>query len=231
MSNDASTISLEQVLISWEKNEMKVEEKLDLLERAILQHLNLDHTIDYYENKGKFLERFGAGFVHGYFNILQDVSFLLLDPIHIFDLLTTLIGNLLAHPFQTIKAMWHTWTYYYTHGAFGLGMMMAEIVLGCIIVAVGGLLAGEKLVSLLKTTAKTFSSGIAGNITYIPEKLAGIAKKMASSVSLSKSIVKEAIKSPKALLADAIKSVDASETFGKFRDYKVCVQDYLGKSA
>jgi|GEM_PF-3610074 len=226
MTTQSGALSLEQVLISWEKEEMKVEEKLNMLETVILQHLNLNHSVDYYEEKGRFLERFGAGFVHGYFNILQDVSFLLLDPIHIFDLLTTLIKNMLAHPFQTIKAMWQTWTYYYTHGAFGLGMMMAEIVLGCIIVAVGGLIAGEKLVSLLKTASQTFCGGVSSGVTYIPEKLAGLAKNMVSGVSLSKSIFKEAIKSPKTLLADAISSIDAGTAFGKFRDYKVCA-DYL----
>lgn len=229
MTEQTATISFEQVLIFWEEGEGKVEEKLEMLENAIFQHLGLMHDANFYEEKGKFLERFAAGFIHGYFNTLQDISFLLLDPVHIFDVLTTLVKNIFLHPLLTIKAMWGTWTYYYTHGAFGIGMMMSDIVLGTLLVVAGGLVAGEKLIGLLKNAAKVFEGGLTGNITYIPEKLLGMNNGVRSSMGLSKSVVKEALKAPHSLVGDVLKSLDMKDSFGKLREYRLYVADFLQK--
>lgn len=226
MISDAA-LTLEKVLTFWEDEEQKVEEKIELLERYVFEHVGLQHDVDYFEDKGKFLERFAAGFIHGYFNTIQDVSFLLLDPLHIFDILTTFVKNMFLHPLKTLKNIWDCWTYYYTTGAWGIGMMLAEISMACLLVVLGGLAAGEKVVTVLKNAAAAFGEGALGNVTYIPEKIIGIPKTAKSALGVSRSMLTAIIKSPKSMVTDTLKSLEMGGAYGQVRTYRYYAGDFL----
>lgn len=228
---DTMDLTLENVLIFWENEEQKVEKKLELLEKYIFNQLKFDHEPGYYEKHGKFLDRFAAGFIHGYFNTASDISFILLDPIHIIDILTTLVKNMFLHPLQTLKSIWETWTYYFTHGTYGLGMMLSEITIGCLLVAIGGILSGQKLTALLKNAASSFSEGVVGNLKYIPEKIVGIPKMAKSSLGLTRSVLKNALSSPGALISDALKSLEMGDAYGKIREYRLYADKFMSAKA
>ena len=90
----------------WDNAEHTVEEKLDALENYIFRHLGFKHEPSYYETKGSFFARYCAGFINRYFVLIKNVSFILLDPLHIFDIVTTFVKGILTHPIKTLKQIW-----------------------------------------------------------------------------------------------------------------------------
>lgn len=217
-----SQLTLEHVLEKWEDEEYSVEEKLHALHLHVFKHVGLTESPDHYIEHGKFFQRYLAGFICNYFWMLRDISFILLDPLHIFDILSTFAKEICKHPFKMLKQIWGCWTWSYTHGAFGLGVITAGALLACLIAGAtvllaGGLKAGDVA---LKTMAKSASDTFRGAAMGLPDTFVGIGKTVKNTISYSGDFFKMIRSEPLQVLADAKKSLVSGVSYGRIRSFK-----------
>lgn len=222
--------ALEAALLKWESTEHTVEEKLENLQSAIFTHLGLvEGDSEYYISHGKFYERYVAGFIARFFWALQDLSFIALDPLHIFDIITTFVKQLISHPIQLLKSIWDIWTWYFTHGAFGVGMLTADAVVAFVLAASGTLLAGGLKVAMGSGLA-TIPETLISNLTYVPEKIVSVAKTIKTTAVTGFDIFKKIQVNPKLALSDAVNSLGSGISYGIVREFKMYTNPFLQKS-
>lgn len=224
-----SQLTLEHVLEKWEDEEYSVEKKLDDLRAHIFKHVGLKESPDYYMEHGKFFQRYLAGFICNYFWQLRDISFILLDPLHIFDILTTFAKEICRHPFQMLKQIWGCWTWSYTHGAFGLGVITAGALLACLIAGATVLLAGGIKAggTAIRTMAKTVSDTFKGTAMGLPNNFINIGKGVKNALSSSGEFFKMIRSEPMQVLADAKTSLVSGVSYGRIRSFKFYDGEFL----
>lgn len=212
--------ALEEVLINWDNLELTVETRLNSLRDYILQKAGLDKSIEYYEKQGKMLERYVAGFINRYFIILKDVSFILLDPLHILDIIWTFIKNALRHPLKTVKQIWDAWTCLYKLGAYGLGILTADAVLAAIIAGIGVALRGGQLLEIAAEATTTMTQKAVDTATALPRKLVDIGKGLGTVVENFDDVLTVIKQKPDAILIAAKEQIKADANYSGMEKYK-----------
>ncbi len=221
--------TLENVLMKWESKEHSIEEKLSSLEKYVFVHVGLKEDPSYYEKKGKFFHRYMAGFISGYFFRLRDYSFILLDPLHIFDILTTFIKEIFKEPFKMLKSIWSCWTWSYTSGVWGLGLMTGQALLACILLGAGMLIGqGLKATGMaVKGMGKIMSETFVGAATSLPKKFIGIGRLVKNGILSSSDIFLMIRTAPLKVLSDARKSIQSGVSYGRIRTFKFYTNPFL----
>jgi len=217
----AQDIALEHVLISWDHAELSVEERLNNLRNYVFQKAGLEHTDAYYKSEGKALHRYLAGFINRYFTLLKDASFILLDPLHILDVIWSFIKNALLHPLKTIKRIWSVWTGLFTLGSYGVGMLTADAFLAAIIAGLGALLQGGQILEVMSEAAVTFGEKAVGGVTSLPKKIANIANSAQYALTNTEDIFHLIQHQPDKILLAAEDTLMAKATYKGVRTYKV----------
>lgn len=221
---------LEDVLIRWESTEHSAEEKLDALEKYIFEHVGLKHDQEYYQKKGKFFERYAAGFIHRYIMILKEASFLLLDPLHIIDVIVTFVKQVFLHPIKLLKQIWKMWVWSYVRGAYGLGFMTADALLACIIAGAVSLAAAEGgAMAAAEASAVTLKESAVAAATYVPKKIMGIGSGIQKVVTSSGSFMNMVARAPLKVLTDAQKSIRLTAAFGTVKEYRWYADPFMKK--
>lgn len=229
--NKAENSALEKVLMAWESEEHSVEEKLDHLRKYIFESLGLEHEPEYYVKKGKFFERYVAGFVGRYFQLLKDVSFIILDPLHIIDIMTSFAKGVFLHPIKTLKQVWKIWTGAYTKGVYGLGRLTADALLACVIAAAGTLLAGGKIALAAEEAAGAAVETVVGTVSSLPKRIANIGKGIKNALTSSGDFFDMIKEAPLEVLSDAKKSLISKSSYGKIKLYKYYAKPFMKKQA
>ena len=222
---------LDKVITTWESEEHSLEEKMDSLEQSIFQHLGFVHKPDYYVKKGGFLSRYLAGFIHRSFELLKDFSFIVLDPLHIFDIFVAFAKGIITHPIKTLKQIWNCWTSDYSNGIYGLGAMTADAFLACLIAgATTAIIEGEGLAAV-ESAAEKFSEVAVEKVYAIPQQIKNIGEAGASLFNSHQDFFNLLKENPKQILADAKKSLESGFSYGEVRNYKLYSENFLKRSA
>ena len=220
-------MTLDQVVTIWEGEEHTLEEKLDHLEKHIFEHLGLKEEPSYYLKKGSFFERYLAGFINTYFLLVKDISFIILDPIHIFDIITSFAKGVITHPIKTMKTIWGCWTFNYKSGAYALGGITANALLIAVTAgAAAAAMEGEALIAV-EASASAFSEKVVGNAVSLPKKLIGIVEKAKTAITSHEEVLQAIMREPQAVIADAATSLKSGVSFGKVRTFKFYSGDFL----
>ena len=222
--------ALEKALLMWESKEYAVEQKLEALKEAIFLHVGLKEPPDHYMDHGNFLERYTAGFISGFFWRLNDISFILLDPLHIFDIITTFVKVLFTHPLKMLKQIWSVWTWNFIHGAFGLGNMTSSILLAFLMAASATVLV-EGVAAGVASATSTVPQSLVGQLTYIPSKVAGIAQGVKQLPTYVSSLFSQIQKQPQLILAHTQRSLTSGVAYGQVRELKFYANPFLKRKA
>ena len=220
-------LTMDKIISLWESEEHTVEDKINTFERFIFDHIGLKNEVEYYVEEGSFLARYLAGFIHRYFVLLKDVSFILLDPIHIFDIITSFAKSVVRHPIKTLKQVWSAWTKPYTRGMYGLGRMTADAFLACIIAGGATLLAeGEVAVAAEVATSELGEQAVT-KVMGIPKKLVGVGENIEKTIESCDDFFDLIKEDPVNILKDAKESLSSGISYGKIRSYKVYSGNFL----
>ncbi len=222
-------VALEKALHQWESEEHSVEEKLLALQKAVFLHLGLKEDPDYYIDKGKFFDRFVAGFVSSFFWRLKDLSFIVLDPLHIFDIITTFVKVFFTHPLKMLRQIFGTWTWSFTHGSFGMGMMVASA-LQAFIVAASVAMVAEGVVAGSASASTAVTESFASEFSYVSGKFSGVAQSVQKGASYTTKLFTEIQTNPQLILAEAKQSVMSGMSYGRIREFKFYANPFLKQS-
>jgi len=212
--------SFDAILQKWESAEHSVEEKLDSLEKYIFSHLGFEHEPSYYEKNGSFFARYIAGFIDRYFTLIRDMSFILLDPFHIFDILTNFAKGIIKHPIKTLKQIWNYWTYAYQGGAFGLGALTADALLAALIAGASSMLIEEESAVVAKNMSNSFGQNLKGSFTGVGENVANVTQNIKKGFTNYEEFFDSIKSSPQKVLQDAQKSLASKVSYGEIYKYK-----------
>lgn len=219
--------TLESVLHIWDNAEHTVEEKLNALENYIFQYLGFKHEPAYYEKKGSFFARYCAGFINRYFVLIKNVSFILLDPLHIFDIITTFVKGILTQPIKTLKQIWGVWTYSYTHGIYGLGALTADALLATLIAGGSTALAEGEVWMITRNAGGAFGKKFIDRAMGLSNKFAKMWGNLKNAVSSYDELFNAIKQEPHVVLADAKKSLVSGVSYGKIQTYKYYTNPFL----
>ena len=152
--------------------------------------------------------------------ILKDISFILLDPLHILDILWAFLKNIFKHPLQTVKRIWQIWTKLYTLGAYGVGMLTADAMIAALIAGVGLLFRGGQALEVVAEAASTFGEAVSGAATRLPRKIMGLAQNLQTTVESFDQFIGVLQREPEFVLASARETIEDA-SFQDIRKYKV----------
>ncbi len=213
-------MALENVLINWDNIELSVEKRLNKLRDYILESAGLHESIDHYKQEGKMLHRYVAGFINRYFMLLKDASFLLLDPLHILDVIWAFIKNAFKNPLQTVKNIWGVWTGLYRLGAFGLGMVTADALLAAIIAGIGVLFRGGQVIEAFAEAGSAMTTRATNMTTSLPRKLLNIGKGIGIGIENIDQVFTVIAHEPQTIIATFQEELRENTQFNSLRKYK-----------
>ncbi len=219
---------MDHILQKWESAEFSVEEKISGLEKYVFEHLGFKHDPNYYRTKGSLFRRYCAGFIDRYFTLLRDISFILLDPLHIFDIVTAFVKGILTHPIQSLKQIWRVWTKDYRRGAFGLGALTADALLAALIAGASTALLEEGSSGMIgKSAVQGFNKKIVGSLTKGAKKVVETGEIAAEAIKSGDDFFAMLKSNPLAVIEDAKKSMKDNISYGRIRSYKLYAKNYL----
>lgn len=211
----------------WHAEEQSVEEKITRAEFWVFQRLGFQHDPLWYKKKGAPLERYLAGFVSRYFFHLRELSFLVLDPIHIATILFGFVRGVLFHPLKTMKGIWKVWTGFYFQGFYAMGAITADALMAALIVGSALSLKGGSSASVLaKESASAFVQKAEGWAFYAPRKIISKGKML---FEMPEKIFEMVRGSPVEVIRDAEHSFVQTASVGKMREYKWYTESFLQK--
>jgi hypothetical protein len=215
-------INFENILINWDNLEIKVEDKLNSLRDYVLKKVGLEESVEYYQTKGKFLHRYAAGFITRYFDLMKDASFILLNPMHIVDIITAFVKNLFHHPIQVAKQIWACWCWFYKNmNAYVLGKVSAAALLSALIIALSTYMTTGQVSSAIRSATTTMSEGVVGNFTSLPKRLMGIGKSLGETIRNTDDLFRIIRTSPHKILEKArLFAKSEVGSYGGVRTYK-----------
>jgi len=226
-------VTLDHAISVWDSEEHTAEEKLETLQMHVFHAVGLSEKPDYYIKNGKLLERFAAGFIYRYFSLLKDVTFLFLDPLHIIDVVVSFVKSVFTHPVETLKHIWKYWSGFYTKGAFGVGMMMADTLLAALVAGATAALAEGETTLTLGSVAKITEEEVVKSATALPRKLIKVVK-TSEKIAVSYGELAESVMSnPQVLLESAKSYLKGNSNFWGIRKFKHYASGLIrrGKSA
>lgn len=219
--------TLDNVIGIWEEEEVSIEEKLDLLEKHIFEHLWLTESLEYYEKKWKFFHRYAAGFIHRTIMILKDFSYIVLDPIHIFDILTTFVKNIFTNPIQTLKQIWNTWTSCYTTWMFWLWYLTADAMLAAMIAWARIASTWAAIWASVNSAVTGFWEAMVDWATAVFRSAWSIAESTVEVFSSSDDFFNVLKSEPQVVLRDAKKTIESWVFYWKISTYKMYTEKFL----
>jgi len=222
-------VTLEHVVKIWDNEEATLESKLEAMQLHTFQFLGFDHEPNYYIDNGKFFRRYLAGFLSRYFTIIKDFAFLILDPIHIINMLVAFAKNIIRHPIRTLRKIWKVWTSTYTHGAYGIGALTADALLAAMIAGATAAIAEEGAAVAAETAGETMVQKVASGATSLPRRLMKIGKGVEKAVTSHEEFFESIMSKPQAVLADAKKTIESGISFGNMETYRSYTKGLLDK--
>ncbi len=227
--NTKTQNTLEKILIAWETREQKVEDKLDQVEKYILEHVGLKEEASYYVQNGKFFERYVAGFVDGIFWKLKTFSYLFLDPFHIFDIIIGFVKGIVKHPIGTMKQMWKTWTFVYTNGPYSLGFMTSDALFAALIAGANTAIKGGTASEIAKNSVKTGINKATAWLDGPSNKIKNLGNQIKETISSSDDFFQMIRNEPHNVITDAKGSLQKGIAIGKIKTYKLYAKKYIKK--
>lgn len=220
-------LTLDHILQKWESAEFSVEEKISGLEKYVFEHLGFKHEPNYYRTKGSLFRRYCAGFIDRYFTLLRDISFILLDPLHIFDIVTAFVKGIFTHPIKSLNQIWKVWTKDYRRGVFGLGALTADALLAALIAGASTALVEDEIGMAGKSAVQGFNKKIVGSLTKSAKKVVETGEVVVETINSSNDFFAMLKANPLAVIADAKQSMEDNISYGKIRSYKLYAKNYL----
>lgn len=221
--------TLEHVINIWDSDEHKIEYKLEALESYIFSHLGLNYENKYYETKGKLFHRYIAGFVHRYIGIIKEFSFIVLDPLHIFDIITGFAKGVFVHPIKTLKTIWECWTGTYKKGIYGFGAITADALLACFIAGASTVLVEGEVALATESAVEAFGEKAVSRVSSLPNKVIGVGNNVKNVLSSSEEFFDVIRSNPVKVLDDAKRSLVSGVSYGDIKKYKAYAKPFLAQ--
>ena len=221
--------TLNEVLTAWEDAEITVEKKLEKLELHIFHGVWLKEKPEYYINNGKFFHRYVAWFIHRYFILIKDVSYILLDPLHIIDIIKSFVKWVFTHPILTLKQIWSVWTSAYRGWSYWLWAITADALLAAIIAWAATALKETEAWGILKNTAWAFGKKTTDTALGLPKKLIWTAKSVETAFGSYEEFFTIVRRSPAKILKDVGRSMESGISYWTVRKYKLYCWSLLKK--